>query len=826
MTWVSDFEPTCPPAHRPAALLANASFAGLRAAQVHLVAGTREIRMWLFHPPDPSLAHTAAWKITAPRGAPSVAIVEPPVIVTDPVAGDHVVLTIAGEPANARYRVEVVLPLPGPDWDPLRTWLLVGMRPECDDLGGCDTPTGLAVPRAPLPEIDYTARDWVSLRAALLEHLVALDPDADLSVADPTVTLAELFAHAGDLLHYRLDRVATEAFLETARLRTSLRRHARLVDFLVRDGVSATTVVHLSVAPTSAMADRSFTASSGDLASVAAGSTTAFTLTPDGGTLVAHASLSEIAIHDWDEDACCLPAGATSCAVVRPQPADALAQTDNWLQAGQQIVFEVIDPEDDAKHLLWSHRDPRQPWPPGSDATFPFRTALPSRTAHVVRLRSVTPITDPLAPNNPPLFRLSWGPEDALARSYPVGIDRRFGASEVTIVRANLSPAHHSRRASSTEAVPQVLATDVDATSAWSLTGAGAWAHGGPGLSRKPTGEPWKVLAALTLPSRSVSAGTWVPSLLDGSDDPALLAYVVDTEVHTPPVLRFRSGALGVRPPDGSWLDAVYEVGAGLAGNLPASSLQVFERLAPSAGAPAPPPSGYSTVGGVVARNVVPATGGLDPDDLDGVRRDAPEAFVAVPKRAVTTDDYARTAERDPQVQRAFARREWSGSWPLVTVVVDLLADPESEAGAIALASLSRALDDVRMVGTEVAVVPGTPVPFFLALRVCILPGFDVEAARQRILALLRPGSDAAPGFFHSSKLRLGTSVYTSAVLAVAAGVPGVDAVELTAARRVVEPKGTVHQVLTFASTEMPVLDDDPDRPDRGRLSVTVQGGR
>ena len=50
------------------------------------------------------------------------------------------------------------------------------------------------------------------------------------------MTMVELLAYAGDLLHYRLDAVATEAFLDTARLRTSVRRHARLVDYRMHDG--------------------------------------------------------------------------------------------------------------------------------------------------------------------------------------------------------------------------------------------------------------------------------------------------------------------------------------------------------------------------------------------------------------------------------------------------------------------------------------------------------------------------------------------------------------------------------------------------------------
>ena len=57
--------------------------------------------------------------------------------------------------------------------------------------------------------------------------------------ADLGVTLVELLAYAGDQLSYYQDAVATEAYLNTARSRASVRRHARLVDYAMHDGASA-----------------------------------------------------------------------------------------------------------------------------------------------------------------------------------------------------------------------------------------------------------------------------------------------------------------------------------------------------------------------------------------------------------------------------------------------------------------------------------------------------------------------------------------------------------------------------------------------------------
>jgi hypothetical protein len=173
-------------------------------------------------------------------------------------------------------------------------------------------------------------------------------------------------------------------------------------------------------------------------------------------------------------------------------------------------------------------------------------------------------------------------------------------------------------------------------------------------------------------------------------------------------------------------------------------------------------------------------------------------------------------------VDRATARREWSGAWPVVTTIVDVLdtgAPPD-------LRPVVDHLEGVRLLGQEVTVVLGTGVGLVIGLDVCVHPGVDAEVVRRRILARLRPGTSDAPGLFHPDGLRLGGSVHTSAVVAAAASVPGVDAVEVTTARRLAEPDGTLHAVLTFEQDEIPVLDDDAARPERGRLEVTVRGGR
>ena len=65
-------------------------------------------------------------------------------------------------------------------------------------------------------------------------------PDwTERSPADLQITLVELLAYLGDNLSYYQDSVATEAYLGTARRRTSVRRHARLVDYIAHEGANA-----------------------------------------------------------------------------------------------------------------------------------------------------------------------------------------------------------------------------------------------------------------------------------------------------------------------------------------------------------------------------------------------------------------------------------------------------------------------------------------------------------------------------------------------------------------------------------------------------------
>ena len=155
-------------------------------------------------------------------------------------------------PYHLRLVRSAIDPTPPPGFDPRLAEIAFSFKVECPSDFDCK-PVAVC-PAAPpaAPVIDYLAKDYASFRRLILDRLTQLVPDwQERNAADLGVTLVEVLAYVGDHLSYRQDAVATEAYLETARLRMSLRRHALLVDYRMHDGCNARVWLHVTAgAPT------------------------------------------------------------------------------------------------------------------------------------------------------------------------------------------------------------------------------------------------------------------------------------------------------------------------------------------------------------------------------------------------------------------------------------------------------------------------------------------------------------------------------------------------------------------------------------------------
>ncbi|HEX2084697.1 MAG TPA: baseplate J/gp47 family protein [Solirubrobacteraceae bacterium] len=99
------------------------------------------------------------------------------------------------------------------------------------------------------PTIDYTARDYDSILAAMRSLIPGKLPEwtDHASEADVGNVLLQLFAHMGDVLSYHQDRVANESFLTTARTRRSVIAHLRLIGYELGTAAPAAAALTVSV---------------------------------------------------------------------------------------------------------------------------------------------------------------------------------------------------------------------------------------------------------------------------------------------------------------------------------------------------------------------------------------------------------------------------------------------------------------------------------------------------------------------------------------------------------------------------------------------------
>ena len=208
----------------------------------------------------------------------------------------------------------------------------------------CDCPGEAATP----PPINYLAKDYGSFRTVLLDRLRQLVPTwGGAAEADLGVALAEVLAYVGDSLSYQQDAVATEAYLETARSRISLRRHARLVDYFVHDGANARAWVQVQVGMPLVLeksVTRFYTFAPGMPSTLAVGAgneeaalaagVAVFEPMQDAELFAEH---NLMRFYTWGDANCCLAQGATEAT---------LLGTYANLQPGDVLIFkEVLGPQ-------------------------------------------------------------------------------------------------------------------------------------------------------------------------------------------------------------------------------------------------------------------------------------------------------------------------------------------------------------------------------------------------------------------------------------------------------------------------------------------------
>lgn len=696
-----------------------------------------------------------------------------------PVPVDSVVLTLDAIGDFSIYTLTVS----GPAIDPFFASRKLRFRLGCDDRFDCVPPALQPQTATPMPvAIDYLAKDYAGFRQALLDFIPTRLPAwTERSEADIGMMLLELFAATADNLSYFQDRVANEAFLKTATQRRSVAAHLALIGYQLDEGASAYTWLQFQVTGQAALP---FDFS---VANRAATGEAQLVFEPLGAVTL-DSTLNQIALYDWGQPNCCLPASALTAALV--------GSLDR-LAAGDYLLF------DNGAGLC-----------------------------DVVRLTSAPQSVTIAAPASPPavttITLVSWSATTPLRGSYLLS---------QTVVRGNLVPATHGLTTweDLCRLKPAQLA-QARAELAALLPGQNPRRRRLP-LSQAPLarldvstytlGNGLPALAdasAAGFTARSVRGLSSLEVQVDGvpwTEKPTLLetqpgdqVYRVEIDDAGQATVVFGDGVFGAAPPLTSTITAVYRVGCGQAGNI-------------GAGALAEPTSAALMPWLISVTNPLPAVGGRDLESVDHARRTAPASFHQ-PLVAVTASDYEDAARQftgsngSAVIERATAAFEWSGSW----LTVRLSADPLNAEGVSPelKQALLQYLDNRRLAGYDLEITAPRYVPVEMELQISTLPGAQQGEVEQALLKVFG-------AFFNPNNFSFGDPLYISRIYSAAMSVPGVASAQIT----LLAPLHSAHPAqdtaanlaqgfLAIGADEIVRLDNDPNFPQNGTLSVVAAG--
>jgi Baseplate J-like protein len=772
-------------------------------------------------PPDPADALAAEnFAISGGERITSINVVPPATMIADnqmqvvvDQAGDFSVYCLSLR-ANTQTGV--------PDgFDPASACASFIFHVDCPANFDCqvsqDCPPQVVTP----PPINYLAKDYPSMVETMLGRLSLLAPTwTERNPADLGVALVEMLAYVGDQLSYRQDVIATEAYLGTARLRTSARRHARLVDYFIGEGSNSRAWIRVL---TNSSADgstfpahtRCCTSYPGATPPALTHESLAYQQAINAGAVffetVGDSSplfeeLGEMPLYAWSQTQACLAPGATHAT---------LEGTFDKVAPGMVVVLAEVT-------------GPRTGDPADAD---------PDHRQAVTITRVVAGIQDPVTGDA--VTEIDWAPQDAL--TFPVCLssitDAEHGAQQLWKVSAawgNIVLADQGRAVGdatdplSTGAEPLGVApgagrfrpslANPDITFAAPLPSQPAAA------AANPTGTPVPAITVYsTNPDGPVgNQTTWTPApgqdLLSDLILSDSASFIVEVENDGTAYLLFGDGVNGVAPVAGDSFSAVYRVGNGTSGNVGRDTITLIDFDATGAH---PVPAGATGV-----TNPLPAWGGVDPETVDHVRQSAPVAF-QTQQRAVTAADYQALTMAYSGVQRAAATLRWTGSWHTVFITVE--RDQQAAVDDLFIAGLEAYLDSYRMAGIDLEVQDGVQVPLLIQMQVCAAADYVAADVEQALLAVFNAAvqPDGSPGLFNPFRFNLSQPFYLSPLIAAAQSIDGVSSVKVYTFEREDRPgtAGLQAGVLVPQPLEFFVLDNDPNYPERGRFDLTVEGG-
>jgi hypothetical protein len=743
--------------------------------------------------------------------------------------------------------------------DPFFNHVVFNFKVNCPSNLDCAPATTECPPETPVDfPIDYSARDFWSFRGALLDFASQRYPGwQDRLVADAGIMMVEVMSALGDEMSYYQDRIAREAYLESATQLRSVRRHAALVDYAMHDamGAWAWLDIHVPEAITSIPAGINVYAvnNSGTRIDFETGRGLAENLAQISYTV--NNQRNVILPYIWDKSQACLPAGST----------------EMWLD----------DPNATNLASLSSFNDIPVGKVPGIWLLLITRPNNPAQPARIqmVRVTNVISGTDPLQ-NNRTVTRIIWEQQQALLFDFDLTqmevhgnlIPATAGVTKTAwfITEADITDLKAEMQApllaaGAVRAIERI-GNDNSVSYRFSLPGSDTqtlvylpgigqnsnagyqydvgdsnaatiiWQGDDPASATAEiqitafefdtdnnplvpiSDEPWtwrrSLIGAYSSESEDrdfiLDDGTWkrVVAYRDQEQDFVHQDYASGAGVS----IRFGDGEFGLIPAPGTIFCVNYRLGGGNAGNVAPGALQN---------------STWLNTNGVTVQNPLPAEDGLDAETSNEVRQMAPNAFSAVTYRAVLPADYEEAVERLPEIQAAKATFRWTGSWITAFVSPDPL-------GTDVLTDSTRTIVEnqmnrFRMAGRDTNVMNPVYANIDIEIDICIMPGSYGSEVKQRVMAVLMGtgGMFPKPGYFSSDNFTFGAPLLRSTLEATIQQVPGVKAVEDIYISRRGWFSREIFPGMQYAPGYNAIICvmNDLDHPDRGILTINTFGG-
>ena len=681
------------------------------------------------------------------------------------------IASIDSEADNGRKRRRVkVKPLSGKgsDWERLRTQ----QRQNLDHLAYQDSRTrGDTAQHEEKMAIDYMAKDYASFRAALLDLIPRKIPQwKDKSEADIGIMLIELFSYIADELSYFQDRVANEAFLRTARSRSSLSSHLSLIDYRMQNGLAANAFIKVKVKKCkSAIIPAGFQVSTYPERGRERG-------VGESAGIIVFETLEDQVV-DFDYNRICVEKINNSnnnfSSIMNPSAI--LRGRFPELKKGQYLLLfeEASIATASAKPIAATTQEEtaveKDVHPEGKEGGEEetlceeqeeeenHLTRIIMRQA-IVKLAENSKIITYEGNNNNTLITWEKGSE------YPKVAD---GRNTNVICCANIIKASHGRTIRSEilkqkdQEVSKFLFTLEEAPLTF-ISDASSSSSIQPFSTLKVwvDGEPWQE----------------TDSLLKCGPLDQKFSITIDEDGFA--TILFGDGKFGLKPEDDSLIVAEYRVGSGSVGNVGKDTLTQFEDDKLPQNSPVLVQQVIDSV-----TNPFPATGGIDIEPMDDAKIAGPKSLKEL-ERAVTLKDYEDLAKREFQneITNASARFVFTGSWDTIFVSVDLKGQVGKDSSVDYSEPFDRIrkyLDRVKMIGYEVQIEEAKYVPIEIGITVFLRKYFDSEILRDRIRSSLGNKEDnsivdGSRGLFHPDNFTFGDPVYASKIYEVLKNAPEV----------------------------------------------------